>query len=260
MQGSVLLSLVLFFQVSGQTYSEWYERINSNNTLWSQGKKQSSPPSPQAQSNSSEPSFEPSPRQFNSSANPTNGTISNRKIILRSNKTVNGSSRINRDHLSVFGHLKMIFGKYPNLTVMLVLLLIIASLILCLLFVSVQCSRILKNCSNTSRRITQLHQSSILRNPQPRPPVSDILSHHPYDPVPAGIESSESPNFHPEANPTASINIRSNSPRSFSTFLTAPTENSLENSIYENVPSSSEPFLPQIPVAPPVPPINMCIP
>ena len=262
MRASVFFSLFLVCETSGQSYSQWLQLLNANNSLWSKESLESPLPSFPPLSNSTKFSPKSGPSYNQSSTGESINSVPRSKSSPPSNRTVTNSKPSNKDSFSVFGHLKNIVGKYPSLTILLVLLLTMTIMIFCLLSISVQCSRLVKNWKNTSNRINQLQNSSIIRNPQPRPTENRNLANYPYGSVPTCLsEPDYSDHSDPgtEANPTTLATISSSNPRPFGTFSGLPSVNSIDNDTYENVAQVSVPLLSQIPPAPPLP-VNNAVP
>ena len=262
MRASVFFSLFLFCETSGLTYSQWLQRLNANNSLWSNGGQVDPLPPFPSQSNSTKlsPNLKPSYNQ--SSSGSSINSVPRSKPSPASNKTAPSSRPSSQDSFSVFGHLKNLVGKYPSLTILLVLLLTITIMILCLLAISIQCSRLMKNWKNTSNRISQFHNSSIIRNPQPRPTETRNLANYPYGSVPTCLsdpEYSDHPDPCTEANPATLATVSSSNPRPFGTFSGPHSDNSIDNDNYENVAQVAVPLLSLIPPAPPLP-VNNAIP
>ena len=259
MRASVCFSLFLFCETSSQTYSQWLERLNANNSLWTKEDQVEPPPPFLSQSNSTKFSSKSRLSYNQSSTGSANNSVPRPKLSPPFNKTASNSDLSNQDSFSVFGHLKNIVGKYPSLTILLVLLLAITIMILCLLSLSVQCSRLVKNWKNTSNRLNQLHNSSIIRNPQPRPTETRNSVNFPYGHVPTCLsdpEYSDNPDPGTETNPTTLATVSSGNPRPFGTFSGPHSDNSIDNDTYENVAQVAVPLLSQIPIAPPLPLTN----
>ena len=262
MRASVFVSIFLFCETSGQSYSQWLQRLNANNSLWSSGDQlEPLPPFP-SQFNSTKFSPKSGPFYNQSSTGSTNKSVPSPKPSPPANKTASNSRLSNQGSFSVFGHLKNIVGKYPSLTILLVLLLTITIMIFCLLSISLQCSRLVKNWKNTSNRLNQLHNSSIIRNPQPHPTETRDLANYPYGSVPTCLsdpEYSDHPDPGVEANPATLATISTSNPRSFSTFSGPHSDNTIDNDTYENIAQVTQvtiPLLSQIPIAPPLPVTN----
>ena len=248
--------LLIVSQVTGQTYTEWYQKHQDDRSIWKQNDHPdiAAPSSPHPASStpsvSATTEAPPIPRVAG------NDSTVRPESVSQSNSTTSSTSPTTTHSQSVFDRIKGVFKRYPNLSVLLGLLVVIVSITLCLVSATMQCSRLAKNYRNATHRLNQVHQSSIIRSSSPNPPPPTITTDVSYGRIPSGITNQNA--RHPSIGDSGT---ETNPPihPTFESFHEIPTTSVTDDMIYENCSPSSEPLLSRIPSPPPLP-VIMAIP
>ena len=238
MRRHLIVSVLLVSRVISNDYSKWYETltpfpynpeipiVTTEDALFDSTNFEALPVS--SRTSPTSPS--------NSTTNSTESKIVNPSTPPKSRST--------------FDIIRSILNRYPTLTVLLVLLLVVTIFVLILLLVSLQCSRLAKNWKNTTNRISQLNEPSILRNPHFNPSISaNEPSEVPYENVPFLSSHHEPSNHTRPSSAPPSLRLSNNpsltNPNSFSTIRKKTDRRRVtdDDKIYEDV-RLTEPSLP----------------